>query len=111
MGVGPFRAVDVGCRGNTDNLVHSLVVSRSGPEVLPAWVFAAEELLGERLVDNGYRRALAVSTVGDGSPPHHPVSQDLEKIRRHTGPARGCIVLRARLEFPLNPNIVRPNPT
>src|SRR5579864_1795579 len=75
--------VNVGC--NTDNLVHSRIVSRSGAKVLPNRVFIAKELLRERLVDHGYRPR-AVVLVSDRSPHDDPVSESLEKSRRHTRP-------------------------
>src|SRR5579864_2647432 len=75
--------VNVGC--NTDNLVHSRVVSRSGAKMLPNRVFTGKELLGERLVDHGYRPRTVV-LVSDRPPQDYSVSQSLEKPRRHTGP-------------------------
>src|SRR5580765_2510893 len=75
--------VNVGC--NTDNLVHSRVISRSWAKVLPNRVFTAKELLRERLVDHGYRPR-AVVLVSDRPPQEYPISESLEKSRRHTSP-------------------------
>src|SRR6476660_8630368 len=75
--------VNIGC--NTDNLVHPGVICRNGAKVLPNRVFTAEKLLGERLIDHGYRPR-AVVLVGDRPPHDDSVSESLEKSRSHTRP-------------------------
>src|SRR5262249_11686476 len=74
----------VGC--NTHDLVESCVFLRSRAEVFPNRVLLAKEPLGKRLVDDGYRPRAGVVFAGDGPSHHDPVSESLEKSRRHTGP-------------------------
>ena len=90
----------------TDNLIGSRILHGSGTEVLAHRILVPEKLLGKGFVDDGHVPRIPVVIFVDRASRQHSGADRIEEPWRYAGPVSGHIVLRARLWFALNPNVV-----